>query len=362
MERLYSNSRIDRCGDFLALRKPVLWPSGDREIDAAIDTEFDILSAWRSLHAYPLEVVSRQLKKRTKTIDDSAVFAERLKRYPSIRYKLRRERSMELTTMQDIAGCRAVVSTIQQVYQLKRKYDEYARRHPNIGPELVARWTKDYIRFPKDDGYRSIHVVLKYRSDDPKRKQFNGLRIEIQIRSRLQHAWATAVETASSVTNQALKSGRGEDNWKRFFRLMGDFIAMQEECPLLATNAENELTLKAEASELATRLRVIPLLEGMRHVIENFQGSGSDDYYLLILDSRNRTVRTKGFRESDFPVATAAYSQEERVNKDNDDVHVVLVRVASIGELKKAYPSYFLDSTNFVIQVKQMFSQGQTVS
>jgi ppGpp synthetase/RelA/SpoT-type nucleotidyltranferase len=124
--------------------------------------------------------------------------------------------------MQDIAGCRAVVRTIGQAYRLKQKYENYANARPDAGPELVQKWTKDYIKQPKPDGYRSIHLVLKYRSSRPDLKDFNGLRIELQIRSQLQHAWAMAVETASAITNQALKSGKGEEEWKQFFKLTGD--------------------------------------------------------------------------------------------------------------------------------------------
>jgi putative GTP pyrophosphokinase len=356
MPRPHSNSRVDRAGNMLAVRDISLWPEDRSTWNEAIDTEYEILDAWRAIHALPLHAVSRQLAIRTQGLDKSAIFSQRLKRYPAIRQKLQGAPNMQLTTMQDIAGCRAVVGTIEQAYALKRKYEEYALKRPASGHELIDKWTKDYILKPKEDGYRSIHLVLRFRTQVPKHSHCNGLRVEVQIRSRSQHAWATAVETASAVTNQALKSGEGEEAWKRFFKLMGDFIAMREECPLLTTTFENEAILRREAAELAIKLRVIPLLEGMRHVIEHFQSTGDDDYYLLVLDSQRRSIRYEGYKESDFPKAKEAYSREERAVKDNSDVQVVLVRVASIEELREAYPSYFLDSTNFVTHVKQIFS------
>jgi hypothetical protein len=40
---------------------------------------------------------------------------------------------------------------------------------------------------------------------------------EIQLRSRLQHAWATTVETVDTFTRQAIKTGGGKAEWRRFF-------------------------------------------------------------------------------------------------------------------------------------------------
>lgn len=51
----------------------------------------------------------------------------------------------------------------------------------------------DYISTPKESGYRSLH--LKYKNKNKYRPDYDGLQIEIQLRTKLQHIWATAVET-----------------------------------------------------------------------------------------------------------------------------------------------------------------------
>jgi len=353
MPRPHSNSHVDRCGDFLSLRTQ--WSDDQAIWEPMLDEAFDVLDAWRNLHAQPLAAVANRLERRALAIDPHAVFSQRLKRFRSIRLKLMNEPAMALTQMQDMAGCRVVLNTIEQVYALKALYDLFSKEHPGKGSELIPRWTKDYIRNPKSDGYRSVHLVMKYRTAQSDFLHCNGLRVEIQIRSRLQHAWAMAVETASAVTNQALKSGVGQDNWKRFFKLMGDFIAMQEDSPLLAADEGERSDLKIEATQLASQLRVIPLLEGMSHVLESFQSSGGDELYLLTLNSQQRKMQYRGFKQSDFPLATQAYAQEERQYREDADVHVVLVAVRSINELKAAYPSYFLDSGKFIAVVRQLY-------
>jgi len=47
------------------------------------------------------------------------------------------------------------------------------------------------------------------------------MRIEVQFRSQLQRAWATALETAAIFLQQDLKAGQGDKRWLRFFVLMG---------------------------------------------------------------------------------------------------------------------------------------------
>jgi hypothetical protein len=69
---------------------------------------------------------------------------------------------------------------------------------------------------PQKSGYRGIHLVYRYNG---RKTEYNGLKIEIQIRTVIQHAWATAVETVGMFTQQALKSSQGEQDWLRYFAL-----------------------------------------------------------------------------------------------------------------------------------------------
>jgi hypothetical protein len=119
---------------------------------------------------------------------------------------------MKLSRIQDIGGCRVVVSSVLEVDELV----EYYKRTSRIKHELVRE--DAYILEPPPSGYRGVHLVYKYISD--RRTTWNGLRIEIQLRSGLQHAWATAVETVGTFTQQALKSSQGGADWLRFFALI----------------------------------------------------------------------------------------------------------------------------------------------
>jgi ppGpp synthetase/RelA/SpoT-type nucleotidyltranferase len=179
---------------------------------------------WRASHNFPLIVFQRILRKRAKQIDPGAIVAKRLKRFSSVMNKLSRESQMKLSQMQDLGGCRAIVTDVATVYRL---YQTYLEINPSSPPEWTVK-CYDYIKHPKPDGYRGIHVVGRYLAPNEKGKPWDGHRIEIQLRSKLQHAFATAVETVTTFTRLPLKFGGGPPDWRRFFSLMGSVLVS---CP-----------------------------------------------------------------------------------------------------------------------------------
>jgi putative GTP pyrophosphokinase len=105
-----------------------------------------------------------------------------MKRAPSIVSKLQRFDGMNLARMQDIGGLRAVLGSVSRVRKLEAMYRNSKFRHVLV-----------YIAHPKSDGYRGIHLI--YRYSNSLAPAYDGLSLELQVRTRLQHAWATAVET-----------------------------------------------------------------------------------------------------------------------------------------------------------------------
>ena len=154
-----------------------------------------IINNWRSAHSFPLQIFYVNLKRMM----PDGIVAQRLKRLYSITKKLSRFPNMSLTTMQDIGGCRVIVNKFKDIKKVVKKLKTSSVRH-----KLKEEY--DYINNPKSDGYRSYHLVYSYYSN--KRKLYNGLFIEIQVRTKLQHMWATAVETVDAFTHNPLKIGQ----------------------------------------------------------------------------------------------------------------------------------------------------------
>jgi hypothetical protein len=93
--------------------------------DVYLDEYFgalDIVNNWRSSHSFPLNIFTVGLKRRAKGIDAQCIIAQRIKRMSSIELKLRRFPTMTKAQMQDLGGCRAVMSSVPAVNRLVKAY------------------------------------------------------------------------------------------------------------------------------------------------------------------------------------------------------------------------------------------------
>jgi len=335
----YSGSRRTRAGIALA--------GGTESEDDLV-----VIDNWRSSHGLPLQTIKMMLKGRAKGVDPNAVIAQRLKRLPSIRAKLKRE-SMRLQQMQDLGGCRAIVSNMMTLNKLARKFEESTEKNPKR-PDLKRHERvskKDYIVDPKADGYRSVHYVFAYRTNTFHLKNFDGHLIEIQLRTRLQHAWATAVEIVDTFTGQSLKSALktniGDKDWRRFFTLASSAFAVREKTAPVPDTPETLKALKTELRRLTERTGVEQVLAGLNTAVSNINPRGkSAAAYVLKLNAKDRTVAIFSFaKESD---AQLRLFREERASVDDPTIQVVQVSVERMQALKTAYPNYYLDTSVFL--------------
>ena len=157
---------------------------------------------------------------------------------------------MQLTTMQDIGGCRAMVGSLDEVRRV-------VRRWRNTTGRVVREF--DYIGRPKVSGYRGVHLIVEY----------DGFQIEVQIRTLMQHYWATAVEKVGSSTDHDLKSGVGPPETLRMFKLLGDFLAAVEDRSIEGSELYEELVDAVEAvPDEFLRIMGLQVKEDHRLVLE----------------------------------------------------------------------------------------------
>lgn len=315
---------------------------------AQLDYAYAVLNNWRAIHSFPLNTLKMGLRAKARRVDGSSLTAQRIKRLFSIEAKLRRYPKMKLSQMQDIGGCRAIVNSISDVYELGELFGESQMKHKLAHAD-------NYIKEPKDSGYRGIHLVYRYFSD--RNDTYNDLKIEVQIRSKLQHAWATAVETVGTFTEQALKSSLGEYDYLRFFTLMGTYIAQREKTPVIPDTPTNRNELKQELREYAEKLDLERRLAGYGTALKVFRDPvfKASDYCLLKLDPLAGLVEISGYRQDQLELATKEYTRVERAiaEKTVRYVDAVLVSVDSMASLKRAYPNYFADTRVFLDAVKK---------
>jgi ppGpp synthetase/RelA/SpoT-type nucleotidyltranferase len=351
--RKYSRLKINKSGKILIDSN-----SSVEEKELAMS----ILDNWRAVHAYPLHVFQITLKKKALDSHKKALITQRLKRVPAILYKLERvyegysKPTIKLFQMQDIGGCRAILPDLTSAKKLYTKgYLKGDLKH-----KLVKKW--DYISQPKSDGYRSLHLVYAYKSKRGMMR-YNGLLTEIQIRTRLQHLWATAVETAGFFTRQAIKSNEAEPQWLEFFRLMGSAFAKKEGCPIVPNTPEDEKELYSQIKAKEKELNFIEKMNSWADVmpyIDNqikSRGKAKAKFFLLELDIlRKKTIITP-FTEKEEQKAIDKYSELEKKYPVGKDYDIVLVGAENTSDLKKAYPSYFLDIAEFLGYLRNIISK-----
>lgn len=208
-----SVSAVNRAGDVLralqvtANMGKITAPSelGLEQIFEALDT----LEAWRAAHARPLQAATMGLRSRVSTMGCSQIeVSQRLKRIPTIIDKLRREPGMNLGRMADIGGCRAVLRDLDEVQRVQSRYS---------GDAITVR-TRDYVEQPKPDGYRAVHVIVRY----------HGRLIEVQLRTQVQHEWAYTVESVTSRFGLDIKAGGGPPPVRDWFAAVSEAMALEE--------------------------------------------------------------------------------------------------------------------------------------
>ncbi len=108
----------------------------------------------------------------------------RVKTIESIEEKVYRKKICQLDLLDsfdDIAGVRCTCEFLSDVYDVL----EYIK----VNPLLKVQSIEDKIENPSDAGYRGIHVIANtdvyYHG-----KLYNGIKVEIQLRTAFQNAWS----------------------------------------------------------------------------------------------------------------------------------------------------------------------------
>ena len=180
--------------------------------------------------------------------------------------------------------------------------------------------------------------------------------IEVQIRTRIQHAWATAVEIIGIFLKESLKSSQGPIKWLRFFELVGILFSCLETCVPEHLSDKDIQAIRAEAISLSSELGVVEKLQAFS-VSTKYIGiqNKKAGYFLLLLKADERRIRINYFNNRDLPIASSKYMEIEREYEKNNSVDIVLVAAKSVRSLRIAYPNYFADSRVFLEKLNEVF-------
>jgi hypothetical protein len=177
----------------------------------------------------------------------------------------------------------------------------------------------------------------------------------MQIRTEIQHIWATAVETVGTFLSQASKSSQGQDAWLRFFALMGSAVALREGTILVPDTHHDPQELLAELRTAAEFLQVEARLQAYGAALQTVGAKESADarYFLLELDAAEQKLQITPFKASEADIANNEYLRIEKSISGKPGCEAVLVSVSSLEVLRRAYPSYFLDTERFLTLLRE---------
>ncbi|CCN48922.1 GTP pyrophosphokinase (modular protein) [Vibrio nigripulchritudo MADA3029] len=325
------------------------------------DEAISKIQSFREFHLYPLMLMKNHLARTAARVSDSIIVARRLKRLPTIINKLERptldgssSNAIKLTRMQDIAGCRAIVRNKKELLALQEKLQKSRSVHKIIR-------IKDYLASPKSSGYGGLHLIYSCYEGQKEKHDWKGAKVEIQLRTKLQHAWATSLEIIDTLETSDLKTSvSGHEKWRKFFYLFGLLVAHAEGMSKLdpirffdviteATKLEGELNVQRKLNEYSIAINYTSDF--------NLPASEKDGKGLFLLivkpsekkDGVNLTVSY--YPRKSAPIAIKELNDAEL----KEDISMsVLVSAEGTKTLRKAYPNYFGLASGFTQFIKKM--------
>lgn len=311
--------------------------AGDRFREGtATDHDDMVLENWRAAHGRIINVFQANLRRRCRESEHPV--GQRLKRRPTIIDKLTRYPDMSLARMNDIAGCRVILPSIRKLYEFRDGLLKARWRHKLTHP--ADRY--DYVANPKDTGYRGIHLVYAFTPRGAGAESWRGLHIELQLRTKAQHAWATGVETGDLLNQGRAKFGEGSAAYKRYWQLASEIISRTREGEpsyLAGLSAEE---VAEEFEDLDAQLNIRRLMRAAYRSQPKLKNNQST-VLVYRADLKNPL---KAYSFLDWNEAVEFYNIKEKEFGLKADV--VLVEANNVKNLRNIFRNYFSNTTDFL--------------
>lgn len=320
-----SKSRVNRAGE---------------RVRAGTQTPEDLLAIeqWRAAHRAVLNTFQAILRTRTRGTGISV--AQRHKRKRTIFDKLNRLPGMHLSRMDDIAGCRLIFKDVPTLMQFREKFHNAHFNHKRRN-ELDKY---DYIKKPKPTGYRGIHDVYEYNVNSDVGKELAGLYLEIQYRTLVQHAWATAVEVIGFITESQPKFQQGDNRYETAMTLASEILARAFESSKGALPEVEDREVVADFLKLDKELMLLKTLRGLNAADK----AVTERKNAILIFSGNRELDVRAYRD-----ATDALRALFELEKEFPESDVVLVRADTSEDVRLAFRNYFSDARDFIKLIEE---------
>lgn len=315
-----SKSRVNRAGERVRSRTQT---PGD----------LYVIEQWRAAHRAVLNTFQAILRTRIRGTGISV--AQRHKRKRTIFDKLDRLPNMQLSRMDDIAGCRLIFKDIQTLSKFRENFHNAHFKHKRRND--LDKY--DYIKKPKLTGYRGVHDVYEYNVNSEVGKELAGLYLEIQYRTLVQHAWATAVEVIGFITESQPKFQQGDNRYETAMALASEILAraFENSKGALAELEDREVVSKFLC--LDEELSLLKTLRGLNAADKTV----TERKNAILIFSGSRELEVRAYRD-----ATDALRALFELEKEFPDCDIVLVRADTSEDVRLAFRNYFSDARDFI--------------
>lgn len=302
---------------------------------SADDEDFAVINEWRAAHRQVINTFQASIRQRIRNQRLSVVVGQRLKRRSTIFDKLKRQPKMALGRMDDVAGIRLIFQDVPTLKAFRASFHAAKFQHERRNRDDQY----DYLSAPKGDGYRGIHDVYAYHVKSKHAGRSAGLFIEIQYRTLVQHAWATANEVVGYVTGNETKFGRGDPRYLRIMALSSEILARHHEGMPGPLPEIDDAALLVEFLQLEKVLGINVALASMQAV--EMKQTGKQNHILLFMHDGELQVR-------EYAKNISALKALFRLELENPDSNVVLVGADSASQVEVTFRNYFTDTSDYL--------------
>lgn len=322
-----TKGEIDRLGERISTSKVV---SAD---------DLNMLQEFRKSYSDALSHMFESIKEAAIKVDEKTIVTFRIKRIDTIIRKLQRfagskHGSMKLSRMWDIAGCRCILFNLieDKIYRMADEISEI----DGIDEKTEGN---DYVLQAKPDGYRSYHMYVEHK--DYKKP------IEIQIRNKTMHTWATLVEIFDLLFGLGIKEGNKNNILQDFLLL---YSRKDELSPL-----ERERFIKIEQEKQIFKSICDAFAKNYAKVRQQWASRSQGANYLVIEAGKDYPTTINAF--TNFNEAEDYYYTQYLENRPNTNIVLVYSAKSDFSQISFAYSNYILSTHDFFYDYKNILEQ-----
>lgn len=194
------------------------------------------------------------------------------------------------TSLEDIAGIRIICQFVEDIYKVAELI-----RHRS---DMKVLSEKDYIKYQKQSGYRSYHMIVEYRVETLKGAKI--IHAEIQIRTLAMNFWATIEHSLQ----YKYKHNMPANLTNRLHAAAEAIIILDQEMSSVRNeimDAQNSFNIKANiVADILTSIQNLYKIANKREVVkiqdEFFKVYESEDLEALERFHKELDIIAEGYR------------------------------------------------------------------